>query len=260
MTRARYVSAMQFPMFTDLGSLAEDLARRGANPKVRAAIMMAWRAQSCLGDLRQAEESVRVLRAITAQPRQSGDPEPMIIERALMSASIMHYARATSTSGQKDERGSIQLERNRLTPEEWEDHSKIIDVRNQALAHVYSGRTAGDHTWHRDIFFAVETPNGTWAAASASNQTSYHEATLRRLERMLPIAIREVKAKFQKRIAAVSTMLNGEIEIAHFRKHAFDPLAVFGSEETVRAIIEGRQFGETSIWVNEHTPRGLGGA
>ncbi len=241
---------MTLPTFTDLGALADDLAKRGADPAIRSAITSAWRVQSCLGDLRQAEQSVKLLRKIADRERADDSQEAMTIERALMTSAVLHYARATSTSGQKGERGSIQLEQSRLTPEEWLDHTKIIDVRNQALAHVYSGRSAGDHIWHRDVFFAVESPQGTWVAASASNQTSYHGETLRRLEKMLPVAIREVKAKFDKRMAAVSRMLNGKVKTEMFRKHAFDPAHVFGSEETARAILAGRDHGDSAIWTN----------
>lgn len=241
---------MTLPTFTDLGALAEDLAKHGADPSIRAAITTAWRVQSCLGDLRQAEQSMKALRKIADRERDEDSQEVMTIERALMTAAVLHYARATSTSGQKGERGSIQLEQSRLSPDEWSEHSKIIEVRNQAIAHVYSGRSAGDHVWHRDIFFAVETPEGHWAAASATNQTSYHLDTLRRLERMLPVAIREIRAKFDKRMAAVTRMLNEKVKAAMFRKHAFDPTHVFGSEETARAILAGRARGDSVIWTN----------
>ena len=45
-----------FPTFTDLGGVADELAKRG-NVKLRAIMTQAWRAQSCLGDLSQAAGS-----------------------------------------------------------------------------------------------------------------------------------------------------------------------------------------------------------
>lgn len=242
---------MQLPVFTDLRELAEDMARRGSAPSVRAAIATAWRAQSCLGDLRQSADCAIALRDLTGRPREMDTAALMTTERALLTTAVLLYARATSTSGQKDERGSIQLERTKLTPEEWEAHCNIIDVRNQALAHVYSLRETGGHVWHRDKFFAVQNPDGVWAPVLASNQTSFREDALKQLELMLPVALREVRAKLMKRMGAVARLLNGQITTAQLLKHAFDPVETFGSLAAVQAVLDGREDGETSFWVKE---------
>lgn len=242
---------LPLPPFTDLGALAEELARRGKNTKLRAAITQAWRAQSCLGDLRQAFDCCSALEGIIERPRSADTSALMATERALMTTAIMLYARATSTSGQLGERGSIQLERNKLSEQEWADHCSLLDVRNQAMAHVYSSRPIADHEWHRDVFFAVQVSNGQWKAASASNQTSFHAATLERLKRMLPVAHREVKEKFHKRIGAVTDMINREVDAKLILRHVFDPIPVFGNEEAVRAALAGAPTGETAFWYNE---------
>ena len=171
----------EFPKFTDLGSLADELAR-GGNVKIRAPMTQAWRAQSCLGDLRQAADCADILREMEGRPHEQDTSDLIAIERALMTTIVMLYARATSTNGDKGERGSIQLSEKKLTAEEWTDHNAILDVRNQAMAHVYSSRKLSDHDWHRNILFAVNADENGWKPASASNQTGYHADTFARLE------------------------------------------------------------------------------
>ena len=185
------------------------------------------------------------------RPKMQDTSGTMATERSLMATAIMLYARATSTNGDKGERGSIQLSEKKLTPEDWADHNALLDVRNQAMAHVYPSRRLSDHDWHRDIFFAVHLGGGVWKAASASKQTSFHAVTFARLERMLPVAHRELKAKFHERIGAVTDMINKEVKAELLQKHVFDPVAIFGSEESVQLVLGGAVRGEASYWVNE---------
>jgi len=241
---------MTFPAFTDLAAVAEELASRG-NVKLRAILTQAWRAQSCLGDLRQANDCAGVLRDMLKRPNEQDTPALLTVERSLLANAIMLYARATSTNGDKGERGSIQLSEKKLTPEEWADHNAILDVRNQAMAHVYRSRKLSDHDWHRAVFFAVDAGGGQWKPASASNQTSFHAETFARLEKILPVALREVKAKFHERMEAVTKMVNSDVKASGLRKHVFDPVAVFGTEEAVRALLAGEGQGDAAFWINE---------
>lgn len=238
------------PSFTNLGALADDLARRG-NVKLRAMMTQAWKVQSCLGDLSQAMDCAEVLRELIKRPKQEDTPALMATERALMASAIMLYARATSTNGRGGERGSVQLSENKLRAEEWADHNSILDVRNQAMAHVYSSRKLNDHNWHRDLFFAVHLGSRQWKPASASNQTSFHAATFARLDRMLPVARRELKEKFLERMEAVTRVINDDLGEGILERYIFDPVSVFGSEEGVRLVLAGVEPGEASFWVNE---------
>ena len=242
--------ATNFPTFTNLAAVADELASRG-NVKLRAIVTQAWRAQSCLGDLRQASDCADVLHDMLKRPTEQDTPVLLTVERSLLTNAIMLYARATSTNGDKGERGSIQLSEKKLTPEEWEDHNAILDVRNQAMAHVYGSRKLSDHDWHRSIFFAVDAGGGRWKPASASNQTSFHADTFARLERMLPVALREVKTKFHERMEAVAKVVNADVKGAALLKHVFDPVAVFGTEQAVEALLGGAGQGDTAFWVNE---------
>lgn len=250
-SHACYANRMKFPAFVDLSAVAAELELNGKGAQLRQMLDQAWRAQSCLGDLRQSLDCCRALRAVVKRT-PGGTPQALTIERSLLATALTLYARATSTSGQQGERGSIRIEQSKVSKELWSDHEALIDVRNQAMAHVYSSRDVGSHNWHRDLFFAVEVSPGTWAPASASNQTGFHAPTLDRLERTIPAAHEIVLAKFHRRMSAVTRQVNsGGISEALLRKHQFDPVKAFGSEEGVRMVLQGRGLGTTAFWVNE---------
>lgn len=239
---------MTFPSFTNLTVLIGKLEKLGKYGELRKTLMQAWRAQSCLADLKQAQDCYDVLQGILKRPGTEDTPELLTTERALLITAIMLYARATSTSGHKGERGSIQLERGRLSPDQWKDHQAIIEVPNRAFGNVYSSQAVGGYYWHREMVFAVERPSGMWEAASASNQTSYRKDTVKSLGRMLPVAKGIVKEKFQRRLGAVTEKINAaSVPRELFIECQFDPARAFGGEEAVRRVLAGKQGGEASF-------------
>lgn len=245
----------RFPPFTDLGALADDLAKRG-DVQLRALISQAWKANSCTADLRQAVDCAGVLREMINRPREDDTPRLLATERALMTTIILLYARATSTNGHGGERGPIQLDRKKLSDDEWADHCAILDVRNQAMAHVYASRKLGAHEWHREKFFAIQLDNGAWKPASATNQTGFHAQTLDRLERMLPVAAQIVQGKFHALMKRVTDHINRDVKAATLLKHIFDPRPVFGGDDAVRLLLSSAEAGAASFWVNEGNRNG----
>jgi hypothetical protein len=241
-----------FPPFIDLSALAETLEKQIDNKLLRRKLEQAWRAQSCLGDLRQADDCRQILRKMVNRSQAENTPDLMTIERSLLLMGVILYVRATATSGQRGERGSIQLKESALSPEQLADHRDLVEVRNQAFAHVYGSQPLASHVWHKDIFFAVEMKSGVWKPASATNQTSYHADTLDKLERMLPIANKLVLSQFHRRMKAVEDEVNSHgISNAMLMNHAFDPVAVFGSELGVLQVLASAQKGTGSFWTNE---------
>jgi uncharacterized coiled-coil protein SlyX len=239
-----------FPPFSNLSALALQLEGSGKYPKLSIKLRQAWRAQSCLADLTQSQECCEALRGTLDRPRSDDTPTLLTTERALLTTAVILYARATSTSGQGGERGSIQLDRNKLTDDEWKNHNALLDVRNQALAHVYSTRKVNSHEWHREMFFAVEVNDGAWKPASATNQTGFQAATLEYLENMLPVANKLLLEKFRKNMAAVTDQIK-QVPQSLLLEHRFDPVTVFGSIEAVRHLLAGASQETASFWVNE---------
>ena len=243
---------MSFPPFTDLQALASKLKANGKHAVLQKTLMQAWRAESCHGDLKQSKDCCGVLRELLGRPKADYPPAMHTTERALLTTAILLYARATSTSGKAEERGSIQLERGLLTNDQWQDHQELIGVRNQSLAHVNPAHTVGSRIWHKVMLFAVLTPGGSWRAASATNETTFHTETLVRLERMLPVANEIVLRKFNKRILAVTTQLNDAgIEERIFFEHQFNPVEFFGSEDIVKRLLKGSSKETDAFWVND---------
>ena len=239
--------------FTDLVSLAASLKKTGKHGSLHKIVESAWRAESCLGDLKQSNDCCAVLRLSLATKSEDVSPQQHTIDRALMTTAMLLYARATSTSSAKEgERGAIQLERGRLTKEQWADHEALLGVRNQGIAHVNRRHSVDERAWHKNVFFAIRYPNGAWRAASASNETSFHLPTLDRLERMLPVATAVIFSQFNKRMKAVSTALNtANLPEKVFLDHVFDPVVAFGSVDAVNRLLGASRQGTDGFYVND---------
>src|SRR3546814_13841799 len=81
---------------------------------------------------------------------------------------ILLYARATATSGSKSERGSVQLDASKLSPEQQADHDMIIRLRNGAIGHVEQGARIAGAPWHRVFLFQKGSSAGNCAVSSAA--------------------------------------------------------------------------------------------
>ncbi|WP_265571047.1 hypothetical protein [Sphingomicrobium nitratireducens] len=243
---------MNYPPFTDLLALSKDLKRTAKQKGLKGALLQAWRAEACLGDLLQASDCCKQLRAIVDQEGKSHGPAEQTVIKALQTTAVMLYARATSTGGKGAERGSIQLNKKVLTGAQKNDHEALISLRNEALAHVNPTHKVGDRLWHKVSLFAVRNAHGQWTPAAATNETTWHRETLERLERVLPLAIEFVEEKFKTRLKMVEEIM-GEagIDEAIFRRYLFDPVEVFGSEAIVTQILSSRGKASDRFWVNE---------
>lgn len=247
-----YGEEMTFPPFADLESLASTLKKNGKHGSLKKALMQAWRAESCLGDLKQAEDCCNVLRENLKRPKAEYTVEYHTIERALLTTAILLYARATHTGGKGEERGSIQLEQGLLSKEQWQDHQSLITIRNQSLAHVNPTHVVDNRFWHRVLLFAIRTASGRWRPACATNETGFHLETFQRIERMLPIASGIMLEKFQKRLKAVSNQMNeASIEERLFFENQFNPIEIFGSEAAVQRLLAGSSNATDAFWVND---------
>lgn len=244
--------SLQLPIFVDLMALAESLKKNGRHGALKKMLMQAWRAESCLGDLRQAQYCSEALRALRQTSNNPTTVEAHIIEKSLLTTSLLLYARATHTSAKGEERGSISLQRGQLSDIEWSDHQALIELRNQAVAHVNPDHRTAGRAWHKQLLFAVRHTSGQWKPASASNETSFHLETFNRLQRMLPVAQTLVLKQFNKRMKAVTDEINGAISLDEaLCQYKFDPVKAFGSIEVVQRILTGSGEQTDSFWYNE---------
>jgi hypothetical protein len=163
---------------------------------------------------------------------------------------VLLYARATATNGQPGERGPIQIDDKKLTPEQRVDHKILLEIRNCAQAHVYRQQDIGSDLWHDDVVFAVEVPGSGWKPAVASQRIYFHLPTFNRLMSQLPIVKGLLHQKFLKRIGAVSSRLNDTpVPVALYRAHEFDPIARLGGVKAVEAVLAGIGPGFATVYI-----------
>ncbi|WP_188062388.1 hypothetical protein [Sphingobium sp. KCTC 72723] len=239
---------MSFPDFTDLRQIALALKDDAQFDDLRRSIESVWRVQSCNADLRQSADACEALNSLRRSPRQQGSLSRATTENALLITGVMLYARATGTSGQRGERGSIQLDAKKLAPQEHVDHTILLDIRNRAFAHVYRESPIADNVWHEDVVFAVDFAERGWRPAVGSNRISFHVPTFERLQRQIPVADAHLMKAFHKRIDAVTHMINvASVPLDLFLRFRFDPVQKFGGVKAAEQILAGTQVGHATV-------------
>jgi hypothetical protein len=161
---------------------------------------------------------------------------------------VLLYARATATSGQKGERGSVAIAA-KLTADHLPDHEALLKVRNRASAHVYPHEvTVDDVVWHRDVALLVEV-GLAWQPVMASQSTQVHFPTIERLRRLIPIAHSILSAAFHDAVGKLTVVLQDHpAPIEAFEANLVDPISIFGSEEAVQQALAGRETGRATIY------------
>lgn len=239
---------MDFPDFTDLRQIALALKNNTQFEKLRRTIESVWRAQSCNADIRQATDACDALNTLRRSPRQRGTLIRATTENALLVTGVMLYARATGTSGKERERGAIQLDEKKLTPEQQVDHTALLEIRNRAIAHVYREDLIANNLWHDDIVFAVDMADRGWKPAVGSNRISFHIPTFERLLRQIPIADKLLMRAFHKRMDAMTRMINeASVPLDLFLRYRFDPVKKFGGINAVEHILGGMPVGHATV-------------
>lgn len=242
---------MIFPDFTDLRQIALALEGNAELEELRRTIESAWRAQSCNADLRQAADACDALSALRRSPRQRNSLARATTENALLATGVMLYARATATSGQRGERGSIQLDEKSLTAEQRADHTVLLEIRNRALAHVYRESPIAENFWHEDLVFAVDLAERGWKPAVGSNRISFHVPTFERLLRQISVADVLLMRAFHKRMDAMTRLINeASAPLNLFLRFRFDPVQRFGGVQAVEQILAGIPVGHATVMTN----------
>ncbi len=233
--------------FIDFRQMAEAVADLPGLEHIAHALEGCWRAQSCHGDLNEAEEMIEALGAFLANEEAFDHRFLMAIKNALLANAVMLYARATATIGTGGERGAITISQKHLTEEQHLDHLKIIDVRNRANAHVYRDELVADELWVKTtVFGVINLDESSIAVGALSNRISYHEPTYHRLARLIPVVKVVIKEKCEDKFAKIMAKLDGSgIPHSIFHQCNFDPVERFG-EDGVEIAIAGLDTGTAS--------------
>jgi hypothetical protein len=166
----------------NLSMLEAELAKARIHPRLRDKARRALVAQSCLGDLREAQGHFAALQKLLKSVRGTGSDERASPGSALQSMAVLLYAKATQTNANRrgtdgrKERGPSQI-RDQLVPTEQDDHDVLVSVRSQALAHVYTNEVVAGFEWHSSAVLLVETADG-WLPGAASRRVILSPTTL----------------------------------------------------------------------------------
>ena len=237
------------PDTIDLMAMAAALEARGGKRRLSGALRNAWRSQSCLADLRQAQDICGVLDQLTAGPLFIESTLTQI-QGSLLASAILLYARATHTSGSGNERGAITLDDKKLSAEQRQDHRALIKIRNTALGHVESRAAIEGDMWHVDYLFAKRVSPDTWSFASASASIGFNIDAFAMLKRQLPISADTVAAKARERLDDINKVLKeANPSDAAMMRYAVDPVAWFGSVESARMMLDGAPGVEKTSWL-----------
>jgi hypothetical protein len=242
---------MGLPETVDLIKLAASLELKGASRKLTGVLRTAWRTQSCLADMRQAQGMCDAIERLSAIENSIGHEAHQHLRGGAMMTAILLYARATTTSsGKPNERGAVALDAGKLTAQQREDHDTIIRLRNSALGHVERGaRIAGDY-WHRDFLFAKRAGTDNWEVASASTSIGFHDVAFEALKRQVPVATAQLEAKCRERLGGATEAIRQlNLENADLERYRVDPIQWFGGYETARMALNTGQGEEGGGWL-----------
>lgn len=136
----------------------------------------------------------------------------------------MLYARATNNTRSRNERGPIDIT-SRLSTSQLTEHNLLVDIRNRAIAHVYSGERLADAIWHEDKIFLVEDKPG-WRVGAGRMAIQFHRGALDCLIRQIPVARIIILDLFHKYINQVTALINeNPVSPEIFGRHVIDPVS-----------------------------------
>lgn len=245
------ILAISLPETVDLMKLAASLEIKGASKKLTGALRTAWRTQSCLSDLRHAKGSCDSIDALFRVRSQFDDSSYQHLRNSAFVTSIILYARATSTSsGKKNERGSVNLDVAKLAKNQREDHDLIIRLRNSALAHVERSSQIHGESWHKDFLFAKRSSLNNWEVASASLSIGFLDRTLDALKRQIPIASEELEKKCRERLnGAIHAIRELNLVNLDLERYRVDPIEWFGGYHAAKLALGAEQGEEVIGWL-----------
>jgi len=227
------------PEVCDLQALIDSLDGDPGHAKLADLARRSRRAQSCHSDLALAATCCESYAQFT-NVASSVMPQMHLnaVSHAILASAIILYARATSTSSKGGERGGISIEDRLETLQDLEDHKRIIDLRNRAIAHVHSEEALGTEIWHREKLILKSVGDGTWLPGCVTRRIQANPMAINLVRRMIPIAGRLVRATFLQRLRELAEALEALPETEGMIKaHLFDPISFFDSETSAKEAL-----------------------
>jgi hypothetical protein len=242
------------PRMADLMAIAKALDERAPGSRLSAGVHNARRVQSCIADLSLAATTLEALGQLQERRGWAPAVHQVAAEHALLANAIFLYARATATGSKSGERGHTSV-RERLSSEDQQNHDRIVDIRNIALAHVRPNELIGDELWHIETVFAVETGTHGWVPAAMTRRVQANPSLAAVLRSLLPKAEALLKETYHRRLNYVAQQMNDAADtMPLFEEHLLDPVHFFGSLDEARRALSRAGPGARSYGVIDVPP------
>lgn len=232
----------------DLKAVAEELARTGKSRKVLKHVRAVGRIQSCLADLRQANDSLEAL----IEMEEGFGANGTTLRNALLIHATSLYVRATHTHGQgQTERGPSPITKALVDDDRKSAHAKLVAIRNYALAHVNPGVAINEVVWNEGAVVMIESEtSGHWRPSAYTNTVALDRDIVAALALLVPLGIATLRAALNEESVRMVEALGASCSGAELEdllsSHPFDMTGFMGSEPMARhALPTAKRHSET---------------
>ncbi len=143
---------MEQEQLLDVAGLAAELEGVAAYTIVLRRLRAAKSAQSCVSDLRLAQDQVEALEHSLNVGGSTDVTRRRSIETALSTTGVLLYVRATDDDGRGGGRGSIKVTAN-LSDEAKAAHARLVKLRHTAIAHIDDEKAPPEYAWRETLIF-----------------------------------------------------------------------------------------------------------
>jgi hypothetical protein len=134
----------------------------------------------------------------------------------------------------------------KLSAAELEDHEKLVDVRNESIAHVYQNKDVSGRDRHRGAILLVEYEEG-WRPGAAASRVTFDRELMGCLTRQLPIASRILTSTVDALFRKIAYLIARDEKHPAFQKAMEDSeislIEFLGSEVKAKKAVAGLDAG-----------------
>lgn len=217
----------------DVGALVAELGGDASFLPVLRKLRAARGVQSCLSDLRLAQDHIETLEHSLKVGGMSEVVQRRSIETALSTSAVLLYVRATDDDGRGSGRGSVKVTA-KLSEDAKLAHKRLVKLRHTAIAHIDDGNAPPEYSWRETIIFGRW--HGGWNLGVTTRQTTRSESVLSDLKLCLSEAEPLLAAKATKRINELTEALS-VVPAEVFDRHTVEADKFFGGEALAAALL-----------------------
>lgn len=230
---------MEKGLLLDVAGLAAELEGDAAYAIVLRKLRAARSAQSCVSDLRLAQDHVEALEHSLNVEGTTDVTRRRSIETALSTTGVLLYVRATDDDGRGGGRGSIKVTA-KLSADAKEAHARLVKLRHTAIAHIDDEKAPPEYAWRETLIFGRWREG--WNLGVTTRQTTSNQRVLDDLKLCLSEAEPLLRAKAVKRINELTTAL-AVVPAEVFDRHTVEPGSFFNGDALAAALLNSGEPG-----------------